>query len=185
MTHLQKAFQLDPLPGPNCSTWANSCPSAAICRTAALRSSSQALVSSGGRGALGSSGCSSAHAQCLLYASVKGQPHGPTFLSLALAKAFVLRSELIQPKRWRRKNDWLLVNWIGPDGAAPAWRGQTEAEAGGWERARFSLPAAAARANTDCNGCWITGSVFGNTVLGRFKHLLLAVPEVHQRQCAD
>lgn len=144
MTHLQKAFQLDPLLGPNCSTWANSCPSAAVRRTAALRSSSQAQ-------------------KLLCYAVNWASQKSDTGKMTGYLLTGSVLMGLYQPGEGRRRQR--LADESGPDS--------------------FSLPAAAARANTDCNGCWITGSVFGNTVLGRFKHLLLAVPEVHQHQCAD
>lgn len=83
----------------------------------------------------------------------------------------------VSAEKESRKNGWLLVkgqSWWGVLG-----------EGRGWEGAGFSLPAAASFTNTDRNGCWIADSEFGNTVLRRFEHLLLAFPEVHQHQHAD
>lgn len=133
--------------------------SAAKYEVAALRSTPQVLPSFGGRDALSSSGSSSAQAQWLLYSAVKGATPLPELLSciyFALAKAFVLCSELIQLKNnageKKKKKDWLLVTWFSPAGAVWATeRSECTGRDHGKRRARFSLPAAAAAlVNTEC-----------------------------------
>lgn len=80
------------------------------------------------------------------------QPHCPSCISFALAKAFVLCRELIQLKNntGKKMSGYLLPGWVLLGLYEPG-RGQSAVGDHGKRGARFSLPAAAAALiNTQC-----------------------------------